>query len=85
LTQAQATKVARMAQDGLGRTLYPSHTPLAGDTLFVLATGASAEEPNMTSVGALAADVVAQTVLRAVREAEGIPGFPSVRDVARGR
>jgi L-aminopeptidase/D-esterase-like protein len=86
LTKAQATKVARMAQDGLARTLYPSHTPLDGDTIFVLATGASTEEPDVTAVGALAADVVAEAILRAVREAEGIPAFPSVRDLAaKGR
>lgn len=85
LSQAQATKVARMAQDGLARTIYPAHTPLDGDTLFVLATGVSSEEPNVMIVGALAADAVAEAVLRAVREADGIDGFPSVRDLAERR
>ncbi|HSF14223.1 MAG TPA: P1 family peptidase [Vicinamibacteria bacterium] len=81
LTQAQATKVAQMAQDGLSRTIYPVHTPFDGDTIFVLATGTLEGDVNLLSVGALAADATAQAVLRAVREAEGVAGFPSVRDL----
>lgn len=80
LTQAQATKVAQMAQDGFARTIYPAHTPADGDTIFVLATGTLDQDVNLLAVGALAADATAQAVLRAVREAEGLEGFPSVRD-----
>ena len=39
LTQAEATKVAQMAQDGLARAIRPVHTPWDGDTLFALSTG----------------------------------------------
>jgi L-aminopeptidase/D-esterase-like protein len=81
LTQAEATKVAQMAQDGLARTIYPAHTPADGDTIFVLATGALEGDVNLLAVGALAADATAQAVLRAVREAKGLPGFPSVQDL----
>lgn len=83
LTKAQATKVAQMAQDGLARTIYPAHTVGDGDTVFSLATGAWAGEPNLTVIGALAADVMAEAILRAVRRAEGLPGIPSVADLAR--
>lgn len=83
LTQAQATKVAQMAQDGLARSIYPSHSPADGDTLFVLATGGLEADANLLAVGALAADVTAQAVLRAVREATSIPGYPAVRDLER--
>jgi hypothetical protein len=34
-------------------------------------------------VGAVAAEVVARAVLRAVRLARGLPGLPSVSDLAR--
>ena len=80
LTKAQATKVAQMAHDGLARTIYPVHTPFDGDTLFALATG---EHPaaNLTVIGALAAEVTAEAVLRAVRRAEGLPGIPAARDL----
>ena len=41
LTKVEATKVARMAHDGLARTIDPVHTMLDGDTVFALATGAA--------------------------------------------
>ena len=85
LTKAQATKMAQMAQDGLARTISPVHSPLDGDTVFALATGARPEAPDMVAVGALAADVVSEAILRAVRAAKGIQGFPSVADLARER
>jgi L-aminopeptidase/D-esterase-like protein len=83
LTKAQATKVAQMAQDGLARTIYPAHTPSDGDTVFSLATGSWNGSPNVTVIGALAADVLAEAILRAVRSAEGIPGVPAFRDLGR--
>lgn len=85
LTKAQVTKVAQMAQDGLARTIYPAHTPRDGDVVFGLATGTippGADAPRtVTRIGALAADVMAEAILRAVRNAEGLPGFPAVSDL----
>ena len=39
LTQAQATRLATAAQDGLARAIVPAHTPLDGDLVFAAATG----------------------------------------------
>lgn len=64
LTKAEATKVAQMAHDGLARSIRPVHTPFDGDTLFVLATGEV--NSSLALIGALAADVIAKSVLRAV-------------------
>ena len=83
LTKAQATKVAQMAQDGLARTIYPAHTMSDGDTVFSLATGVWAGEADVTLIGALAADVMAEAILRAVRMAEGVAGIPSVSELGR--
>jgi len=86
LTKAQVTKVAQMAHDGLARTIYPAHTPSDGDTVFGLATGAVPVDPDappsVTRIGALAADVLSEAILRAVRRATGLPGFPAVTDLA---
>lgn len=82
LTQAEATKVAQMAHDGLARVIWPSHMPGDGDTIFALATGELGSVPGVGRIGALAADVVAEAVLRAVRAAAGIPGVPSAADLA---
>ena len=82
LTKTQATRVAQMAHDGLARAISPAHTPFDGDTLFVLATGTSTQPGDVATIGALAAEVVADAVLRAVRHATGLPGYPSVRDLS---
>lgn len=83
LTKAQATKVAQMAQDGVARAVSPAHTPYDGDTLFALATGTHAGSPDVLTIGGLAAEVVADAILRAVRAARGIPGYPAARDLGR--
>jgi L-aminopeptidase/D-esterase-like protein len=83
LSKAQATKVAQMAHDGLARAISPVHTPVDGDTVFVLATGGQAAEPNLLLTGALAAEMTAEAVLRSVRAATGLPGLPAVRDLPR--
>jgi L-aminopeptidase/D-esterase-like protein len=67
LTKAQAKRLATMAHDGLARTIQPAHTPADGDTLFALATGRSAAPVDLLLLGAMAAQAVADAVLRAVR------------------
>ena len=78
LSKAQANKVAQMAHDGLARSINPVHTMGDGDTLFALATGGSGRDASVTLLGALAAEVTARAVLRAVRAATGLnqPGLP---------
>lgn len=82
LNQAQATTVARMAHDGLARAVVPSHMPSDGDAIFALATGRRDAPARVGTVGALAAEMMTEAVLRAVRAAEGIPGYPAARDLA---
>ena len=82
LTQAEATTVARMAHDGLARAIVPAHTPSDGDAIFALATGRHDEPAGVGTVGALAAEAMAEAIVRAVRAAAGIPGYPAARDLA---
>jgi L-aminopeptidase/D-esterase-like protein len=81
LTKVQATKVAQMAHDGYARALSVAHTMSDGDTIFALATGMLDRDANVSRVGALAAEVMADAIVRAAREATGIPGFPAARDL----
>ena len=81
LTRVQATKVAQMAHDGYARALSVAHTMSDGDTIFALATGMLDGDTNVSRVGALAAEVMANAIVRAAREATGIPGFPAARDL----
>jgi L-aminopeptidase/D-esterase-like protein len=81
LDKAQATKIAQMAHDGLARAINPVHTPSDGDTIFALATGKSSRRPNVTLIGALAAEAMAQAVVRAVKAAKSISGLPSAAEM----
>ena len=83
LTKAQANRMALMADDGYARAIYPSHTEGDGDTIFALATGRWDGEANITSIGALAAEAMAQAVVRAATEATGVAGIPAARDLRR--
>jgi L-aminopeptidase/D-esterase-like protein len=81
LTRAEALAAAEMAHTGIARAIVPSHTPSDGDTLFVLATGRLGREANVGALGALAAEVVVDAILRGVRAARGLPGYPAVADL----
>jgi L-aminopeptidase/D-esterase-like protein len=81
LTKAQSQKVAQMAHDGLARAISPAHTPFDGDTIFALATGTRPGEANLGLIGALAAEVMADAILRAASQATGLGGLPAARDL----
>ena len=86
LTRDDARRVALMAQDGLARAIRPVHTPLDGDTVFVLATGNPADKAPatdtptaITRIGMHAADCVARAIARGVYEAAPLAGVPAYR------
>ena len=81
LTKVQAQKVAQMAHDGYARAISPVHTPGDGDTVFSLATGAWTNEPNLSMIGALAAEAMADAILRAVTQNQSLGGVPSAREL----
>ena len=81
LDKAQLGVVARMAHDGLARAVRPAHTPVDGDAIFTLSTGSHSDGISLLRVGALAADVTAEAIVRAVRAADGLPGYPAFRDL----
>ncbi len=80
LTKLEAAKLARMAQAGLARTIFPVHTPLDGDAVFVLSTGKEHSEVNLIQLGTMAAEALSAAVLRAIFAASSLPGLPAARD-----
>jgi L-aminopeptidase/D-esterase-like protein len=74
-----ATKVARMAMNGIARSIRPANTMLDGDTIFAIATGKRKADVNI--VGAYAAEMVAQAVVRAVSRAKGLGKVPGIGDL----
>jgi L-aminopeptidase/D-esterase-like protein len=81
LTKVEAQKMAQMAHDGYARAITPVHTPGDGDTIFSLATGQWTETINVGTVGALAAEAMADAILRAAVQAESSQGIPSAREL----
>ena len=97
LSPAACRRVAIAAQDGLARSIRPAHTPVDGDMVFVLATGAvevpapvdapaafSPETALVAAVGAAAADCLARAVLVGVLAARSVAGIPTYHGVLPG-
>jgi L-aminopeptidase/D-esterase-like protein len=83
LTKAEAHRVAVMAQDGLARAIRPVHTPMDGDTLFMLATcEREMDDPwvEVPRLGMMAADCVARAIARGVYQADSLGDMRSYRD-----
>lgn len=78
LTKVGCTKVAQMAHDGLARAIHPVHTAIDGDIVFTLSHGEQTGGADI--VGAIAAEVMAEAILRAVYAAESLHGVPAMRD-----
>ncbi|NKX43325.1 P1 family peptidase [Roseicyclus persicicus] len=79
LTQAQATRMAIAAHDGMARAIWPSHTPMDGDLVFTAATGARAlADPVGTPLilGHVAALCLSRAIARGVHAATPAPGDP---------
>ena len=76
LQKTALTKVASMASCGGARAVRPYHTTGDGDQLFAVSTR-KIDKPDLqlTILGALAADVVADAIVRAVRAARSVPGW----------
>jgi len=88
LTRPQAQRIALMAHDGYARAIRPVHTPLDGDTVFVLSMGLRplADPPgsfggDLAQLGMLAADCTARAITRGVYEAQPLAGWPAYRDL----
>jgi L-aminopeptidase/D-esterase-like protein len=83
LDKAGCTRVAKMAQTGLARTVKPCHGLFDGDFAVALSAGKVAADEN--AIGALAAEAVQGAVLDAVRSADGFGIIPDYKSFLSGR
>lgn len=87
LSKSDTKRLAMMAQVGMARAIYPVHTPLDGDIVFAISTGARPlKNPvlDLAILGTLAANTLARAIARGVYEAGGGPGvssFPAYREL----
>jgi L-aminopeptidase/D-esterase-like protein len=81
LTKTELTKVAMMANTGASRAINPYHTQGDGDQMLAVSTGLLSASVSLTALGAIAAEVVADAIGRAVRTASGVPGWTAVSEL----
>jgi L-aminopeptidase/D-esterase-like protein len=81
LSKVDVNRLAMMADDGFARAINPSHTVGDGDTMFALATGRWEGEANLSTIGALAAEAMAEAIVRAVSKADSLGGVPSAKEL----
>jgi L-aminopeptidase/D-esterase-like protein len=78
LSKTQLNKLASIAHNGFARAIRPVHTMADGDTIFALSTGEIEVMPD--AIGALATDVMARAINRAVLQAEPAYGLKAASD-----
>ena len=80
-TKTELTKLAMMANTGAARAIHPYHTQSDGDQMLAVSTGSLPANVSLTAFGAIAAEVVADAVVRAVLAATSVAGWTAVRDL----
>ncbi len=81
ISKTEANKLARVAQVGIARTIDPCHTMYDGDALFTLSLGE--KQADLSALGAAAAEVVAEAIVRAIQKAKTLAGVPAAKDVSK--
>ena len=80
LDRPRLLRLAIMAQAGLARAIYPVFSPLDGDIVFAISTGA-AKAPDsvwgLARLGVVAANTLARAIARGVYEAAAFPDDPN--------
>ncbi|MBR3465374.1 MAG: P1 family peptidase [Clostridiales bacterium] len=71
-------KIASLCHDGYARSVRPVHTSFDGDSIYAVSAGDFKADPDV--VGTIAADVVSEAILNAVKNAESAYGFPAAKD-----
>lgn len=80
--KTQLTKLAGMTHNGYARAINPVHTSADGDSIYAMSVGHV--EADMDVVGTLAADVMAEAILRAVMHATpayGLPDYSTLSEI----
>jgi L-aminopeptidase/D-esterase-like protein len=77
--KAQLCKIAGLAHDGYARSINPVHTSADGDSIYAVSTGNLEVDKDLA--GTLAAEIVSEAILDAVRNAESAYGLPSWKEI----
>lgn len=79
LDKSSLCKIAGMAHNGYARSIRPVHTSSDGDSIYAVSVGDI--QADMDIIGTVAADVMCEAILRAVKTCEGMYGFPAYQNL----
>ena len=77
--KSRLCKIAGMAHDGYARSIRPVHTSADGDSIYAVSVGSVSADQDLT--GTLAAEVMSEAIIRAVKNSESAYGFPAARNL----
>jgi len=80
-TKTELTKIAMMTSTGAARAINPYHTNGDGDSTFAVSTNKIHSDLGISIIGALAADLVSETLVRAVIWSKTVEGWLASRDM----
>jgi L-aminopeptidase/D-esterase-like protein len=77
LTKLEATKLAELGSLGMARAIDPVNTMSDGDVVIALSLGEG--RAPIDALGVAAAEAVAESIVRAVRESKSLGGLPGLK------
>lgn len=77
-SKVELMRIARIGQTGITRVIMPSHTVTDGDLVFAVSCGN--HEGDINAVGIIAAELISEGIIRAVKMARSLGGIPSWND-----
>ncbi|MER3447337.1 MAG: peptidase S58 [Candidatus Dadabacteria bacterium] len=80
-SKSELLRVARIAQTGIARVVFPSHTTSDGDLVFVVSCGSLEGDTNI--VGIIASELISEAIVKAVKSAKSLGGIPSWSDIQK--
>ncbi len=72
-------RIAAIGQTGITRVISPSHTSADGDLVFAISCGESRGDAN--ACGIIAAELISDAIIIAVKKAKTLGGVPSWKDL----
>lgn len=85
LTKSQCKKISQMAHDGYAKSIFPIHTPHDGDTIFTMSTGEIDVDNDVTLLGSLATEVVQESIIKAIKNAQSVKNIISYNELNNNR
>ena len=79
LSKQELIRVSKLSHTGVSRVINPVNTISDGDIVFSVSNGK--HKGNANSIGIVAADLISDAIIKAVKSAKGLHGIPSHREL----